>query len=208
VTIEEYEAESVLRPQGNITELVEIGNALQEVASTRRIHNVFDDGGYKELLLLSLFNLTKGGGRTGNDAVDDQGREYEIKTVARVSAKGERKPYLNVTTEHTLTLENVERYRNVHLWIVAVFDQSNPEVIYEVSPARLERYFSLWESKLRDQEALRREGGAPVHLNNPKIPLSFIALHGVVVWDARKSEQMRLPAQAKQGLLRADELLD
>ncbi|MFJ9039578.1 hypothetical protein ACIRF8_23630 [Streptomyces sp. NPDC102406] len=186
---------------------MKIGNALQELASVRRIHNVFDDGGYKELLLLSLFNLAKGGDRTGNDAIDDQGREYEIKTVARVSAKGERKKYLNVTTEHTLTLENVERYRNVHLWIVAVFDQSNPEVIYEIPPARLERYFSIWEAKLRGQELNRREGGAPNHLNNPKIPLSYIANHGIVVWDARKAEQMHLPTQVKHGLLKADELL-
>jgi hypothetical protein len=67
---------------------------------------------------------------------------------------------------------------------VAVFDQSFPEAIFEITPAALEPYFTRWEKKLDAQQALQAPGGAPVHLNNPKIPLDFIARHGVLVWPA------------------------
>ncbi|WP_405797874.1 hypothetical protein [Streptomyces sp. NBC_01506] len=181
---------SFLRPHGDIQDIVQLGLELQRHASKRRIHNVFDDGGYKELLLLELFNLKKGGGRTGNDALDAFDREYEIKTVARISTKGERKSSLSVTTEHTLTLENIDRYRKVHLWLIAIFEQSTPEMIYEIQPSKLEAdYFSRWEVKLRNQIESLRDGGARPHLNNPKIPLSYIAKHGVVVWRADGQHQ-------------------
>jgi hypothetical protein len=169
----------VLEPSGDISSLLELGTEIQAAATLRGIHNVFDDGGYKELLMLSLFNLRKLG-REGNDAEDAHGRGYEMKTVARVSSTGKRKPYLSVTTEHTLTQANIDRYRATFLWIVAVFDQSLPEVIYEIEPSQLEPYFIKWEAQLAAQG--QPEGGAPNHINNPKIPLSFIAAKGIQVW--------------------------
>jgi Restriction endonuclease PvuII len=131
-----------LTPTGDITGIVELGAKLQAEASQHNIHNVFDDGGYKELLILTLFNLKKLS-RIGDDAVDADGRQYEIKTVARVSATGKRKSHLSITTEHTLTIENLQRYRNVQLWIVAVFDQAQPEAIYEITPAALDPTFRI-----------------------------------------------------------------
>ncbi|GAA2399405.1 hypothetical protein GCM10010420_27310 [Streptomyces glaucosporus] len=201
---------ALLRPQGDIRKIVELGLQLQMRASERHIHNVFDDGGYKELLLLELFNLTKGGGRVGNDATDALGREYEIKTVARLNFKGERKKSLSITTEHTLTLDNIDRYRSVHLWIVAVFDQSTPEAIYEIHPSRLEPYFSQWEAALRKQIEIdsRRGGGARPHLNNPKIPLNFVARHGVRVWPPGGPDQVMLPSYVQEGLEEAQELAE
>jgi hypothetical protein len=169
----------VLEPTGDIEHLLAQGTEVQAAATLRGIHNVFDDGGYKELLMLSLFNLRKLH-REGDDAEDAEGRRYEMKTVARVSSTGKRKTSLSITTEHTLTQANIDRYRATFLWIVAVFDQSRPEVIYEIPPAKLERYFSEWEKKLALQG--QPVGGAPNHLNNPKIPLKWIALHGVQVW--------------------------
>ncbi|MFJ6543524.1 hypothetical protein ACIQMP_23155 [Streptomyces sp. NPDC091385] len=201
---------ALLRPSGDIREIVQMGLELQQHASGRHIHNVFDDGGYKELLLLELFNLTKGGGRVGNDATDSHGREYEIKTVARVNFKGERKSALQITTEHTLTLENIERYRSVYLWIVAVFDQSTPEAIYEIQPEKLEKYFSQWEETLREMIEIdeRRGGGARPHLNNRKIPLNFVARHGVKVWPPEGSAQSMLPGYVQEGLEEAQGLSD
>lgn len=176
------DAQPLLIPSGDISQIVALGNQLQAHASTHNIHNVFDDGGYKELLLLTLLNLKKLN-RTGDDAVDRQGRRYEIKTVARLSSAGVRKSKLSVTTEHTLTIDNIARYRAVHLWIVAVFDQARPEAVYEISPAKLEPYFSAWEAKLQAMQKNSPPGSAPVHLNNPKIPLTFIQEHGVLVWE-------------------------
>jgi hypothetical protein len=192
-----------LSPAGDVTSVVELGARLQAEASRHGIHNVFDDGGYKELLILRLFGLRKLD-RTGDDAEDYLGRRYEIKTVARIDARGNRKKNLSITTEHTLTVENLTRYRAVHLWIIAVFDQARPEAIYEIPPASLERYFADWEKKLIRMEALRAEGGAPVHLNNPKIPLGYIEKHGTRVWPEGPA-QLRLDVEA--GLAEAADTL-
>jgi hypothetical protein len=71
----------------------------------------------------------------------------------------------------------------VSLWIVGVFNQADLEAVHEISPAALEAdYFSKWEQRLLQQEPLQQAGGAPLHLNNPKIPLNFIMKHGVQVW--------------------------
>jgi len=185
-----------LVPTGDIRHVIELGVELQAEASHHDIHNVFDDGGYKELILLRLFNLRKLD-RVGDDAEDAEGRRYEIKTVARVASSGRRKATLSVTTEHTLTKANLVRYRATYLWIVAVFEQAHPEAIYEITPDLLEQYFAAWETRLDVQEALREEGGAPVHLNNPKIPLGFIAQYGLQVWPP---EDVPLPPVVEEGL--------
>jgi hypothetical protein len=168
-----------LKPVGSIQMLVGYGRALQVMAQEHGIHNVFDDNGYKDLLILTLFGLRKLG-RAGDDAVDIHERRYETKTVARRSAAGIRKPNLSVTTEHTMTLANIERYRSVFLWIVAVFDGAEPEAIWQISPKELEPFFVVWEGKLRETDATGRL--VHDHINNPKIPLHFIAAHGMKVW--------------------------
>jgi hypothetical protein len=191
-----------LIPTGDIREVIELGIALQRTASEHAIHNVFDDGGYKELILLRLFNLRKLQ-REGDDAEDEHGRRYEIKTVARMGSAGARKTSLSITTEHTLTKTNLERYRNTHLWIVAVFDQAHPEAIYEITPAALEFYFGTWERNLDAQQVLQAEGGAPVHINNPKIPLNFIIAHGIQVWPPKDAP---VPEPVKAALELSEEL--
>jgi Restriction endonuclease PvuII len=184
-----------LKPAGDIEPLIEMGVALQAKATDHNIHNVFDDGGYKELMLLTLFELRKLN-REGDDAVDAEGRRYEIKTVARVSSRGSKKSQLQVTTEHTMTLANLERYRKTFLWIVAVFDQARPEAIYEITPDHLEPFFARWEGQLR---ATNERGDLRIdHINNPKIPLTFIAANGVRVWPPEPG--VDLPPAAAEGL--------
>ena len=157
-----------LKPVNSIEMLVGYGRALQDMASVHGIHNVFDDNGYKDLILLTLFGLTKLG-REGDDAVDDLGRRFETKTVSRVSSKGVRKATLSIATEHTLTIANIERYRASFLWIVAIFDQAKPEAVWEIDQAALEPFFSAWEVRLR---ALDEYGRPRIdHINNPKISL-------------------------------------
>lgn len=204
-TVEAYEARSSksLTITGDISRVVELGIKLQELASSYGIHNVFDDGGYKELILLTLFGLRKLS-REGDDAEDTQGRRYEMKTVARVDARGRRKNSLAVTTEHTLTIANIHRYRRTHLWIIAIFDQSNLEGIYEVTPGQLEPYFARWESRLQAQEVLHQTGGAPPHLNNPKIPLWFVRKHGTQIWPPNADAE--LPPAIEDALEKAEHI--
>lgn len=94
---------------GEVEHLIKIGTDLQRFATAAGIHNVMTDNGYQELILLTMFGLRKLR-REGNDAVDDEGREYELKTVGRTSSDGRRKTSLSVTSEHTMTLANIERY--------------------------------------------------------------------------------------------------
>ena len=150
----------------------------------------------KDLILLTLFGLTKLG-REGDDAVDAQGRQFETKTVARMSSKGVRKTSLSITTEHTMTLANIERYRQTFMWIVAVFDGAQPEAIWEIKASALEPFFSVWEAKLRELDEYER----PVrdHINNPKIPLKFIAAHGVQVWPPQEAEPGYAPPTTDAG---------
>jgi len=168
-----------LTPTGDADHILRLGRELQELATRHGVHNVMTDNGYQELVVLTLFGLTKLR-REGNDARDATGHQYELKTVGRISSDGVRKASLSVTTEHTLTLANIERYRRVWLWVVAVFDRTLPEVIYEIAPAALEPYFAAWERHLRDNDP---SGTDPLnHINNPKIPLKFVADHGVRIW--------------------------
>jgi len=105
--------------------------------------------------------------------------------------------------ERPALASRIERYRSAFLWIVAVFDQSHPEAIYEITPQTLEPYFATWEARLDRQEAVHAEGGAPVHLNNPKIPLKFVAQNGLQVWPPRDTP---LPQPVQLGLAMTEEL--
>ncbi len=105
--------------------------------------------------------------------------------------------------ERPALASRIERYRSAFLWIVAVFDQSHPEAIYEITPQTLEPYFATWEARLDRQEAVHAEGGAPVHLNNPKIPLKFVAQLGLQVWPPRDTP---LPQPVQLGLAMTEEL--
>jgi hypothetical protein len=188
-----------LSPVGDIRPLIKMGVALQAVATKHGIHNVFDDNGYKELLLLTLFGLRKLR-REGDDAIDAQDRRYEMKTVARISSDGVRKSSLNVTTEHTMTLANIDRYRRGFMWIVAVFEGPRPEVVYEITPAALEPFFAKWEAILTGSE------GAPArdHINNPKVPLKFIEACGLRAWPPHPEDEPRqLPLAEVRELVEA-----
>jgi hypothetical protein len=55
--------------------------AYQRLASKHGIEDIFQDNGGKVLQVLILLGLTNIAGREGNDAVDAEGREYELKSV-------------------------------------------------------------------------------------------------------------------------------
>lgn len=54
---------------------------LQKLAREHGIEDVFQDNGGKILQMLLALNLQGIPGREGNDAVDAEGREYELKSV-------------------------------------------------------------------------------------------------------------------------------
>lgn len=163
---------SELKLTGDVHHLIELAAPLEREANAVGIFNVFDDGGYRTLLMLKMFGLAKPqAGRLGDDARDSHGRTYELKTINLIDTKGGLKDkYPGVTTEHTLRQENVDRYRACFAWLIGVFQGNQPLDVWMIRSSALEPHYKEWEKKI---------AGAPNReTNNPKIPMAFVIEHG------------------------------
>ncbi len=138
----------------------------QKLASEYKINDIFQDNGGKYLQLLMLLDLTTDGAREGNDAIDAEGNEYEIKTVNIDLQR-------SFTTHHHLNTTIIRKYRQVD-WYFAPFKNIELQVIYKLTPEDMEPYYQRWERKLADRNGLA--------LNNPKITLTHVMTHGEIVW--------------------------
>lgn len=135
---------------------------LQELADKQGISDIFQDNGGKLLQVLLLTKLQNIPGRLGNDAKDDDGNEYELKSVNTRLTK-------SFSTHHHLNPVILAKYRKVD-WIFAVYEGIDLIAVYQLTPADLEPYYKRWEEKWHN------EGGKDI--NNPKIPLKFVEEHG------------------------------
>ena len=140
--------------------------AYQELALRHGVRDIFQDNGGKLLQILLLTGLTCLPGREGNDARDDEGREYELKSV-NISLR-------NVfTTHHHLNPRILAKYRQVR-WVFAIYEGIELREVYTLEPEQLEPMFAAWEA----QWHARGERD----LNNPKIPASFVREHGEAIY--------------------------
>src|SRR5687768_15119680 len=78
----------------------------QRLATEHGINDIFQDNGGKLLQLLLLTGLRISPGREGNDAVDDDGNEYELKTVNILLTS-------SFSTHHHLNHTIIGKYREV-----------------------------------------------------------------------------------------------
>ena len=140
----------------------------QNLAQKHGINDIFQDNGGKLLQVLLLTNLKVLPGREGNDAVDDSGNEYELKSVNIRLTR-------SFSTHHHMNPNIIEKYKQVD-WIFAVYEGIEIQAIYRLTPQDLKPYFSKWERKWHD------DGGKDI--NNPKIPLSFVKDQGEVLYHA------------------------
>lgn len=130
-------------------------------------------------MLLAL-NLQGIPGRDGNDAVDADGLEYELKSVNIWLTA-------SFSTNHHINLPIINKYRHVQ-WAFAIYEGIEMRRAYGMSPDQLEPYFASWE-----QQWLARARD----LNNPKIPLSFVLDHGTLIYtdqrelDLQKASSIR-----------------
>lgn len=138
---------------------------LQELASKHGIRDVFQDNGGKLLQLALITGLQIIPSREGNDAKDDSGQEYELKSVNVLLTK-------SFSTHHHLNPVILKKYRKVE-WIFAIYESIELKAIYMMSPADLEPYFGGWEKKWRKT---RKD------INNPKIPVRFVMEHGEKIY--------------------------
>ncbi len=141
----------------------------QELALTHGIDDIFQDNGGKILQLLLITGLRSLPGREGNDAVDETGAEYELKTVNVLKTQ-------SFSTHHHLNPVILAKYRQVD-WCFAVYKSIEIQEIYLMTSADLEPYFGAWETKWHES------GGRDI--NNPKIPVKFVRAHGQTIYDQR-----------------------
>ena len=138
----------------------------QQLAEKHGIHDIFQDNGGKLLQVLLHTSLRCLPGRLGNDAIDESGREFELKSV-------NTKLTQSFSTHHHLNPTILAKYRKVD-WIFAVYQGIELQEIYQMSPKQLEPYLRKWEQKWH------HEGGRDI--NNPKIPLKFVQQHGACLF--------------------------
>lgn len=146
--------------------------ALQELAREYEITDIFQDNGGKVLQVLILLGLKISPGREGNDAIDAEGNEYELKTLNRSLNKN-----AGVTTHHHLNRDILAKYRAVKAWYIAIYEGIELIEIYKVAPAILEPKFSEWERRLDTIDSI----------NNPKLPMKLIR-QGELVYQRTEAE--------------------
>ncbi|MFN0200713.1 MAG: helix-turn-helix domain-containing protein [Bacteroidia bacterium] len=133
---------------------------------TNKINDVFQDNGGKLLQVLLITGLKDIAGREGNDAVDSDGNEYELKSVNVLLTR-------SFSTHHHMNPTIISKYRRVS-WIFAVYESIELKEIYKLNPNQLEPYYTAWEEKWH------KDGGKDI--NNPKIPLKYVQLHGQLLY--------------------------
>jgi len=141
---------------------------LQELASKHGINDIFQDNGGKLLQVLLLTGLKVLPGREGNDAVDSNGKEYELKSVNTLLTQ-------SFSTHHHMNPTIIEKYRKVD-WIFAVYEGIKIISIHLLTPSDLEPYYSKWEQKWHT------DGGKDI--NNPKIPLRYVRENGRIIYSS------------------------
>lgn len=141
----------------------------QQLATKHGIGDIFQDNGGKLLQIILITRLKVLPGREGNDAVDANGKECELKSVNRSLTR-------SFSTHHHLNPTIVAKYRQVD-WYFAVYEGIELIVLYKASAAVLEPYFSAWERKWNDS------GGKDI--NNPKIPLKFVESVGTMIYESK-----------------------
>ena len=139
----------------------------QSLANKYGINDVFQDNGGKLLQVLLITGLSNLAGREGNDAKDDEGNEYELKSVNVALTK-------SFSTHHHLNPTIIDKYRKVD-WIFAVYRGIEILEIYRLTPKNLEYYYKKWETKWH------RDGGKDI--NNPKIPLKYVRAEGQLLYE-------------------------
>lgn len=148
---------------------------LQDLASKNGINDIFQDNGGKLLQVLLITGLSDLPGREGNDAIDEDGNEYELKSVNVSLTK-------SFSTHHHMNPVIIEKYRKVD-WIFAVYRGIEILEIHRLTPEDLEPYYTKWETKWHN------DGGKDI--NNPKIPLKYVREVGTLLYESDGSGNIK-----------------
>lgn len=130
----------------------------QALASKHGIGDIFQDNGGKLLQIALNTGLKLLTSREGNDAIDENGLEYELKSVNVLLTK-------SFSTHHHMNPTIIAKYRLVD-WVFAVYESIELKALYLLKPADIEPFYTKWETKWHVN------GGKDI--NNPKIPLTYV----------------------------------
>lgn len=148
---------------------------LADLAQKHGIDDIFQDNGAKILQQAVMMNFKLLPGREGNDAVDEEGREWEMKSanVAKVSG---------FTTHHHLNHVILSKMRLVP-WLFSCYHHIELTEIYVMTPEQLEPWFQAWQARL-DGTFMKKGVLQPAvaSINNPKIPVKFVRDNGVLIY--------------------------
>src|SRR5437016_14627224 len=108
----------------------------QVLASKHGIGDIFQDNGGKLLQLVLITGLTVIPGREGNDARDERGNEYDVKSVNTLLTQ-------SFSTHHHMNPVIIAKYRKVK-WCFAVYDGIELQSVYLMGAKQLEPYLSKW----------------------------------------------------------------
>lgn len=150
-----------MKPHADLQKLVKLlpfVRAYQQLAQEHGIEDIFQDNGGKLLQVLLVTSLENLPGREGNDAKDETGQEYELKSVNVLLTQ-------QFSTHHHLNPTIIAKYRLVK-WVFAVFEGIELRELYLVEAKDLESWFQKYEQKWH------KSGGRDI--NNPKINLSLV----------------------------------
>ena len=156
-------------------------NEYQNLAIKYKIADIFQDNGGKYVQLLILLGLKTDGKREGNDAFDEHGVEFEIKTVNILLRE-------SFSTHHHLNKDILTKYRKVG-WYFAVYKSIELQCIYRMTPEAMEHYYTAWEKKLN--------ASGKKDINNPKIPVRYVLANGSLVWMHDGSDKYEIPKAPK-----------
>lgn len=158
-----------MEPHPDKAQLEELWPAIQryqELARAHGINDIFQDNGGKLLQVILTTGLRVIPLREGNDATDDEGNEYELKSVNIELTR-------SFSTHHHMNPVIIAKYRRV-AWIFAVYQGIELLEIYRLEPADMEPWYVKWETKWH------ADGGKDI--NNPKVPLSYVRQHGTKLY--------------------------
>lgn len=141
---------------------------------TNGINDIFQDNGGKLLQVLLITDLKDIPGREGNDAVDLQGNEYELKSVNINLTK-------SFSTHHHMNPTIISKYRKVD-WVFAVYKGIELVAIYKLTPEDIEPYYAKWTKKWKKSKK---------DINNPKIPLRYVQEHGKLIYEMKEDGVFR-----------------
>jgi len=164
--IPEYKSANYVRDKTAVDILWKQLGTLQEIAEEFGISNIFQDNGAEILQQLIYLNMKAVPGREGNDGIDINGCEWEMKSID--ISKGNK----GITTNHHLNSAIIEKYKTVP-WSIALYEGIILKKIYVIGSDQLQPIFDNWELKLKTKNSL----------NNPKIPLKFIEENGILIYE-------------------------